>query len=92
MTWHHKFELACEPYCLFNLTADIGEQNDLARTHKADAERLLARLKYHGSTGPPPAYLWHNLTKWNEAVQQLCRRSEASGYVEPLDVNVRQEL
>jgi len=86
-------ELQCKPYCLFNLTSDLGEQHDLANepSYKAHAERLLARLKYHGSTGLAPAYIWQNLTEWQEHVNTLCVRSEASGVMEPLDVE-RQEL
>ena len=46
---------------------------------------MLARLQYHGSTGPPPSYLWPNLTQWHGAVERLCDRSEESGFAEPLD-------
>ena len=80
-------ELACEPFCLFNLTADLGEVRDLARTPELAplAARMLARLQHHGSTGPPPSYIWPNLTRWIDAVERLCERSEASGSAQPLD-------
>ena len=81
------FELTCDPFCLFNLTADLGEQHDLAAVSSLAplAQRMLARLEFHGSTGPPPSYLWPNLTTWHAKVEHLCARSEASGYAEPLD-------
>ena len=46
---------------------------------------MLARLEFHGSTGPPPSYMWPNLNTWHAKVEHLCARSEASGYAEPLD-------
>ena len=42
-------------------------------------------FSFHGSTGPPPSYLWPNLTTWHAKVEHLCARSEVSGYAEPLD-------
>lgn len=85
------FELECDPYCLFNLTADLGEQHDLAGDPRftALAAKLSARLAYHGSTGPPPAYIWSDTKVWHDKVfegpNSLCERSERTGVVQPLD-------
>ena len=47
----------CQPYCLFNLSSDIGERNDLGPNpaFKPIAQKIAARLRYHASTGPMPA-------------------------------------
>jgi len=81
-------ELTCNPWCLFNLTADLGEQNDLGQdpAYQAIAKKIAARLAYHGSTGPLPAYIWPNSTEWEEKVNDECRAAVASGYVQPLDL------
>lgn len=80
-------ELKCSPWCLFNLTSDIGERNDLGsnQDYQDIAQRMADRLKYHGSTGPMPAYIWP-LPEWQLKTNELCKASVASGYVEPLDV------
>ena len=84
------FELACDPFCLFNLTADLGERHDLAQdpAYKEIAANLTERLAYHAATGPPPAYLWPDADDWKtKGVEPLCAASETSGHVEPLDVS-----
>ena len=84
------FELACDPFCLFNLTADLGERQDLAQdpAYKEIAANLTERLAYHAATGPPPAYLWPDADDWKtKGVEPLCAASETSGHVEPLDVS-----
>ena len=53
--------------------------------YSAIGERLLARLKAHGLTGPPPAYIWSNLTEWRSKVQEMCAASVLSGSMQPLD-------
>ena len=53
---------------------------------------MLARLEFHGSTGPPPSYLWPNLNTWHakrrsstSARAPRLKTEQASGYAEPLD-------
>ena len=91
-------KLKCQPYCLFNLTDDIGEQTDLAPNpgYKPLAEKMLARLRWHGSTGPPPAYIWPGTLSsgtvpasgsspgFEENLAQLCDAASVSGFMEPL--------
>ena len=81
-----------------NLTADIGERDDLAPNpaYKPLAERMLARLKYHGSTGGPPAYIWPGTftsgtgpnsgasPKYAAALADMCDAAAQSGFIEPL--------
>ena len=50
------------------------------------AEKIAARLKFHGSTGPPPQYIWPDLEEWTSKVGEMCAASVASGTLEPLDV------
>lgn len=93
------YELLCVPYCLFNLTADIGERDDLAGNpaFRPMAEAMLARLKFHGSTGGPPAYIWPgNLTsgvpitdpgvsvQFQKQLAETCAAAAMSGFIEPL--------
>jgi hypothetical protein len=82
-TIHH-----CNPYCLFNLTEDPGESNDLAgnSAFSSVAAALIARLDYHGSTGPPPAWIWPNITDYNKAVPKLCPSLFENGTLQPLDL------
>ena len=93
-----EMKLECRPFCLFNLTDDIGEQTDLAPNpvYKPLAEKMLARLRWHGSTGPPPAYIWPGTLSsgtvpasgsspgFEENLAQLCDAASVSGFMEPL--------
>ena len=83
-------ELTCDPWCLFNLTSDIGEQNDLGQNPAFQdiAKSIADRLAYHGSTGPMPAYIWNDPDEWKSKVNDLCVSSLATGCVEPLDVEM----
>lgn len=62
-----------------------SERNDLGSNpaYQELAQKLADRLKYHGSTGPPPSYIWP-LDQWKAKENDLCLKSIASGYVEPL--------
>ena len=79
---------ACHPYCLFNITADEGETEDLAgrAEYRAVAESMMARLDWHGATGPPHAYIWPNLTEFAQVTRAACPAILASGSVQPIDV------
>jgi hypothetical protein len=83
------FQLTCNPWCLFNLTDDIGERNDLGGNiaYQDIAKKIAARLAYHGSTGPMPAYIWTNPAVLKSKLNDMCIASMASGYVEPVDAN-----
>ena len=85
-----RFELTCKPWCLFNLTSDIGERTDLGGNpaYQVLAQKMVARLAYHGSTGPMPAYIWTNRTVLATKLNEMCLASVQSGYVEPLDIGV----
>ena len=85
-----RFELTCKPWCLFNLTSDIGERTDLGGNpaYQVLAQKMAARLAYHGSTGPMPAYIWTNRTVLATKLNEMCLASVQSGYVEPLDIGV----
>ena len=53
------------------------------RQKKALAAKMAARLAYHASTGPMPAYIWPaDLFKVKKA--ERCAASAVSGYIEPL--------
>ena len=84
-----RFDLACKPWCLFNLTDDIGERHDLGGNpaYQSIAKKIAARLAYHGSTGPMPAYIWPT-SEFAEKVEDLCVNARKSGYVEPLDLDL----
>ena len=83
-----RYDLACTPWCLFNLTDDIGERIDLGSNpaYQDIAEKIAARLAYHGSTGPMPAYIWPT-SAFPAKVDQLCANARKTGYVEPLDLD-----
>jgi arylsulfatase A-like enzyme len=80
---HH----ACSPYCLFNVTADLSESNDLApqQQYAALAQEMSERLDAHGRTGPPNAYIWPDRNKLNQITQSLCPRLLETGSVQPVD-------
>jgi len=79
--------VVCDPYCLFNLTADLGEQHDLqgAAPYQALAARMLARLQEHGETGPMPAYIWRNAAEWQHNVGVICEHAGQWGVLQPVD-------
>ena len=79
-------ELICKPWCLFNLTSDLGERNDLGQNpaFQEIAQKMAARLQYHASTGPMPAYIWPNATVFKEKKAERCAASVISGYIEPI--------
>lgn len=81
-----RFELTCKPWCLFNLTADIGERDDLGANpaYQAIAQKLASRLKYHAATGPMPAFIWP-VDEWAVKVNDMCVASVKSGFLEPID-------
>ena len=81
-----RHDLVCRPWCLFNLTSDIGERNDLGQNpaYQEIAQKIAGRLKYHASTGPMPAWIWP-ITTWKQKVNDMCLASTASGFLEPLD-------
>lgn len=78
----------CIPYCLFNISEDSGEERDLAGHPEFDgvARGLMQRLDFHGSTGPPHAYIWPNLTQFQKVVHDNCPALLAKGSVLPVDV------
>ncbi len=77
----------CNPWCLFNLTADIGEAFDLAHNpaFHGIAVSLAARLDEAGATGPPPAYIWPNQTEFKEIVEAQCTTWADAASVQPVD-------
>jgi len=80
---------ACRPYCLYNVTADPGEDADLARSAdpalRALAAGMLARLDAAGATGPPHAYIWANQTEFQREARAACEASLETGSVQPVD-------
>lgn len=45
-------------------------------------------MKYHGSTGPMPAFIWPpGSDVWKEKQNDACIQSIKSGYIEPVDLN-----
>ena len=77
----------CRPFCLFNITADEGETMDLAHdpAYEQVAASMLQRLDFHGSTGPPQAFIW-DVKDFPAAVQKGCPRQVLTGSVQPLDI------
>merc|ERR1740117_2715424 len=78
-------ELLCNPWCLFNLTSDIGERSDLGANpaYQDIAQKMADRLKYHGSTGPMPAYIWDPAgPTFKEKQNDACLQSVKSGFIE----------
>jgi hypothetical protein len=77
----------CRPFCLFNISADMGEEHDLAHQprYAALAKALIARLDEVGAAAPPPAYIWANLSEFNREVRAACPAEVAAGALLPLD-------
>ena len=51
------------------------------------AQKMAARLKYHGSTGPMPAHIWPDPAEYKEKHAERCAASVESGYVQPIDLS-----
>ena len=81
-----RTDLTCTPYCLFNLTSDIGERFDLRSVPALEplAQRMLARLRWHGTTGPRPAYIWPDPATFKAKEAQMCRSAVQRGFLEPI--------
>lgn len=79
--------MICDPYCLFNVTEDIGERRDLQGVpgYHGLGESLLSRLAQHGATGPRPAYIWDNRSEWQQAVGVICEQAGDWGVLQPVD-------
>jgi hypothetical protein len=84
----------CEPFCLFNLTADPGEANDLCCGPDAMlvAERLIARLDEEGARGPPNSWTYGTDQKKIKAVlgdicDRAIRQHKNCATIEPFDWN-----
>jgi len=78
----------CAPWCLYNLTADLGESHNLAHDgppFHALAVELAAALDAAGATGPPPAYIWPDPDAFAAANRAMCVRAKATGTIQPLD-------
>ena len=88
----------CTPFCLFNLTADLAEANDLYSATLSDpalaalAEKIVQRLAYHGSTGGPNAYVWWDKKVFQTKNAATCTQAIADGTFEPLREGSRGEL
>ena len=82
--------LPCIPYCLFNLTADLGEEHDLASdpSYAPLAASMRARLEYHGSTGPPQAFVFPEPAVYRQKVDECFAVSltKGKGFLQPLDL------
>ena len=81
-------ELACKPWCLFNLTSDIGERTDLGQdpAFQGIAQKMATRLQYHASTGPMPAVIWPDPAEYKQNHNEMCAASVKSGYIQPIDL------
>ena len=77
----------CAPFCLFNVSADPGEQHDLSgdASYRAAAAALLARLDEAGASGPPRNWIWQNASDFKRVSQGLCAQELQLGSVQPVD-------
>ena len=77
----------CRPFCLFNISADMGEEHDLAHQprYAALAKALIARLDEVGAAAPPPAYIWTNVSQFYREVKAACPAELAAGALLPID-------
>eukprot|EP00041_Stephanoeca_diplocostata_P009626 m.149543 g.149543 ORF g.149543 m.149543 type:complete len:557 (-) comp17821_c0_seq1:310-1980(-) len=84
---HHLEPCAPPQGCLFNLTADPGEQNNLAHDpfYTDIVEDLTQRLAAHGASGPPNAWLWGtDVSAFQHYEGLMCERALTSGFLEPV--------
>lgn len=79
----------CQPGCLFNLTADPGEQNNLYGHFPDIVRSLKTKLSYAGRAAPPPAMYWTNPA---EELNEICIAQAATGYLEPLSTRQSSEI
>eukprot|EP00930_Biecheleria_cincta_P007870 TRINITY_DN109160_c0_g1_i1.p1 TRINITY_DN109160_c0_g1~~TRINITY_DN109160_c0_g1_i1.p1 ORF type:complete len:564 (-),score=77.84 TRINITY_DN109160_c0_g1_i1:161-1852(-) len=79
----------CHPGCLFNLTADPGEQNNLYNYFPDIVRTLKAKLSDAGRAAPPPAMYWTDPT---EELNEICKAQAATGYLEPLSTRQSSDI
>jgi len=77
----------CHPYCLFNLTADPGEVNDISGDSRFSGAvaAMAAKLDAAGASAPPRNWIWQDPADFHKAAQGLCPRELATGSVQPTD-------
>ena len=77
----------CKPFCLFNVTADPGEENDVSGEPRfaAAAAAMLAKLDAAGASGPPRNWIWQDPNDFKKAAAGLCPQEVQTGSVQPTD-------
>ena len=77
-----------EKICLYNLTADPGERENLAK-HPAYARKLAelrSILAARAATGPPVEIAYTDVGMVNRSTDNaVCEQEQAAGYLEPVD-------
>ena len=71
----------CSPFCLYNVTADAGELEDLAGqpAFAATAAALAARLDEAAASGPPHAYSFPASIFHQKILPEMCEAAIALG-------------
>lgn len=76
----------CQPYCLFDVVNDPGEQIDLSgnAAYAGIIANISARLDYLGSRAPDPEIARaYNKTTFPSAVNAFCAGLNKTGFLEP---------
>jgi arylsulfatase A-like enzyme len=78
----------CAPFCLFNLTSDLGETHNLAHepAFAGLIAQMSARLDAFGAAAPPPGYIWPLPKDFKNATAQRCASSLLTGTVQPINL------
>jgi hypothetical protein len=85
------YNTACEPYCIFDVEADVGERTNLADTPdgKGAAQKLIARLRVLSRTGVPQAgHVYPGPESHGYKTQLMpiiCANANATGFFLPAD-------
>ena len=73
----------CDPACLFNVTADPGETQNLFSEQPALARSLMARLEEVGRKAPPPCSYWDE-ADLKPGLERICDAMDRTGFLEPV--------
>ena len=73
----------CTPGCLFNVTDDPSESNNLYHMYPDLVERMKGALQRAGAKAPPPSNYWAHARK---GLERICTAQKQTGFLEPVEV------
>ena len=73
----------CRPGCLFNVTADPSESENLYHIYPEIVDKLKTVLEVTGCKAPPPSKYWSHEKK---GLENICTAQKRTGFLEPVEL------